>query len=128
MGMGRFPSHLRAPFVAALLAVFAALPYQWGGPVWDDRTLLLEGLARLPLERFGDLWQGAVWGHGPGSGYYRPVALMVMALVSRYGIGGLHALALVVHGGNAVLLCRVLGKQRCPQHGWRARLGSIDAD
>lgn len=95
--------------MAMAVAAVAVLPYLGGGPVWDDRVLLVEGLSQLPLRDLGDLWTSAAWTHGPGSGYYRPTALTVLAILSRQGVGAVHLAALALHVGSTGILAWLLG-------------------
>lgn len=95
-------------FILAGLSLLAAAVYLPGGPVWDDHTLIQGRLASLDVSGLMTLWRAPVGGGEVGAGYYRPLALTIIALVSRLGPLSLHLLAAGLHAGSSVLLGRLL--------------------
>ena len=93
--------------LAFSFALGVSLPYLFGGWVWDDHLL-------FELERAGglmSLWTEAIVPStsGPGSTYYRPVALTVMhALAAIGGPLAVHIGAGLLHAGATVLIWSLL--------------------
>lgn len=109
--------------MVALVAAACAAPYLSGGPVWDDHTLLLGRLAHLDATGLRDLWVSPVGGGEVGTGYYRPLAMTVMALLGRVGVWSLHGATLVAHAVSAGLLARLL--KPAPAAVWAAGLFAV---
>jgi len=96
-------------WVAVVVAALAAIPYLWGGFVWDDGPLIVERLGQLDAEGILGLWTGPVTVDGPGAAYYRPVSMTVLAVLGRLGPWAIHGFALALHmvcAGLLVLLSR----------------------
>ncbi len=100
--------------MALALVGATVFPYLDGGFVWDDGPLIAERLARLDASGFVRLWIEPVSGDGPGSTYYRPVSMTVLALVGRLGPYAVHFGAAVLHLINASLLIRICANLRWP--------------
>ena len=83
--------------IVGLLVLLAALPYAGGGFVWDDGPLIADRLALLDGPGIASLWTAPVTGDGPGSSYYRPVSMTVLAAVGRLGPVAVHCAAIAVH-------------------------------
>ena len=82
--------------------------YLPGGPVWDDHVLITGYLTDLDARGVLALWLQPVGGGGPGQGYYRPLAMTILAVAGRLGIPAIHALAMGLHISSALLLQRLL--------------------
>ncbi len=91
-----------------------AAPFLSGGPVWDDSTLIAGRLVALDVGGMADLWAGPITPEGPGSTYYRPLALSLMALVGRVGMPALHLVALLAHAASAGLMVYLCRTTRAP--------------
>jgi len=102
------PAGLPRGLLLAGLSLLAASVYLPGGPVWDDHTLIGSRLASLDASGLLTLWRAPVGGGEVGAGYYRPLALTIMAIGSRLGPLALHVLAAGLHAGSSVLLGRLL--------------------
>lgn len=85
-----------------------------GQPVWDDATLIAGHLLALDGAGLVALWEGPISPSGPGSTYYRPLALCVMALVGQLGWWALHLLGLVCHAVSAALMVSLCQRARVP--------------
>ena len=92
----------------AALAGAAAAPYLFGGPVWDDHSLIYDTLVHLDGAGLAALWSQPVGGTGPGEGYYRPLAMTVLSLTSRVGIPLIHLCTALLHTLSALILLRLL--------------------
>ncbi len=92
----------------ALAAALCAAPYVIGGAVWDDAPLIQAHLSQLSVGELGSLWTAPVRDEGPGSTYFRPVALTAMAILGRVGIPAIHLATLLLHALSSWLLVRVL--------------------
>ena len=90
------------------MAGAAAAPYVFGGPVWDDHTLINGTLVTLNDAGLAALWQQPVGGSGPGEGYYRPLAMTLLAVAGRVGMPLIHLLVAACHVTSAVLLLCIL--------------------
>jgi hypothetical protein len=99
----------RLGLISALVGLAAAAPYLGNGPVWDDHGLITDGLAQVPLDALPQLLTQPVGGGVVGQGYYRPVAMLALALVGRLGVPAVHALAALCHAASAALLSRLIG-------------------
>lgn len=95
--------------ISALVGIAAATPYLGNGPVWDDHSLITDGLAQLPVGALPELLTRPVGGGAAGQGYYRPVAMVTLALVGRLGVPAVHALAALCHAATAAVLSRWIG-------------------
>ncbi len=60
------------------------------------------------------LWAGPITLDGPGSTYYRPLALSLMAIVGRLGMPALHMITLVAHAVSAGLMVYLCRRSRAP--------------
>lgn len=97
-----------ARLIVAGVALAAAVPYVWNGPVWDDHVLLPDLLSR-DLVGLTSSWLRPVGEEGPASAYFRPVAMTWMAMLVHGGPVALHLGTAVLHAGSAVLLLSLLG-------------------
>ena len=90
-----------------LLAICAVVlyPYTQGGLVWDDHTLLTDGLWQT--ESVLEIWTQSVQGGEIATQYYRPIPMTIFALV--HSITLLHTIALFVHLGSTWLMSEWLG-------------------
>ena len=95
-----------------LLALFTGLIYQSGDAVWDDHILIVDDLAQRPLSGILSLWGSPVGSNGPGQGYYRPVSMMLLALLGQGGIWFIHVAVAVMHTVSTGLLLWLLRLQR----------------
>ena len=77
------PAGLPRGLLLAGLSLLAASVYLPGGPVWDDHTLIGSRLASLDASGLLTLWRAPVGGGEVGAGYYRPLALTIMAIGTR---------------------------------------------
>ncbi|MEC9390490.1 MAG: hypothetical protein VX944_10490 [Myxococcota bacterium] len=100
--------------IVGLLVLLAALPYAGGGFVWDDGPLIADRLALLDGPGIANLWTSPVTGDGPGSSYYRPVSMTILAAVGRLGPIAVHCAAIAVHVLNAILLAAVARRLQWP--------------
>ncbi len=108
----------RPQVLLAVLALAAAAPYLRGGPVWDDHTLIAGALADVDLRA---LWTSPVGGGEVGGGYYRPLAMSALALLSRLGWWAIHLAAAALHVGSTLLLWDLFSSEVRPHP---ARLGA----
>jgi hypothetical protein len=102
------PESRRASAWVAFAAALCGALYLFGGPVWDDAALIQRDLIQRSFGELVALWTSPLREQGPGAGYFRPLALTVMAIVGRLGIPALHGLALLFHAVSAGLLVRLL--------------------
>lgn len=97
-----------------MAAAATGLFYLRSGFVWDDVPLIAQRLALLDVNGILSLWTGPVTESGPGSAYYRPVAMTVLALLGRVGPVAIHCFALLLHATSAYLLVRLCTGLRAP--------------
>ena len=93
-------SRQRTMMVLLFLSFVLLLPYTWGGLVWDDHILLVEGLWKN--DSLSSVWGQSVQGGEIASQYYRPIPMTIFALVQN--ITALHLISLMVHLGSTWLL------------------------
>lgn len=97
----------RVPWLVFLVAVLAFLPSLYNGFVYDDESYILKNplIASWSLEH---LWSMLT---RPYFGNFHPLHMLAMAVEhAAFGLSpmGWHAVSLVLHGLNALLLCRLL--------------------
>lgn len=122
-GSGALPTRDHAALAVAVLAASCAAPYLFGGAVWDDHTLILGRLVHLDAQGLAALWTAPVGGGQVGTGYYRPVAMSVLALAGRTGVTAIHLCALVCHAVSAGVLVRLL--RPAPAAAWAGALFAV---
>ncbi len=97
------PTTLPLVVLAATLAV--CWPALLGNYVYDDVTLVLRNPALLAGD-IGDLLTSPLYGESEG--LWRPLTLLTLAIGHHLGgAAGVHAIALLLHAGNAVLVLRL---------------------
>ena len=101
-------------WVACLAAACVGLCYLGGAYVWDDVPLIAQRLALLDVSGILSLWTGSVTETGPGSAYYRPVSMTVLAGLGRLGPLPIHLLALSLHAASTYVLVRLCSGLRSP--------------
>lgn len=117
------PRRDSAALAVGVVGACCAAPYLLGGPVWDDHTLIFGRLVHLDLQGLASLWVSPVGGGEVGGGYFRPVALSVLAVAGRAGVGVLHLLTLVCHAVSAGILVRML--RPAPAAAWAGALFAV---
>lgn len=102
----------RRVLLAAGLGLCMALPYLAGGPVWDDHTLIVARLAQLDAAGVASLWAHPVGGGQAGGAYFRPVAVTLLSVLGRHGVGAIHVVTALLHAVAAGLVCALSGRDR----------------
>ena len=108
-----------------LLALASFAPALTNGFIADDGPLLARRLRGVGWGDLGGLFTQTYWGDEYPNGLYRPVALGVIA-AERLLFGDAtvpyHALGLLLHAANALLLLRVLGRLGDRAVAWMAAM------
>jgi len=80
--------------------------------VWDDHTLIVDRLAQLDAAGIAALWTHPVGGGQAGGGYFRPLAVTLLAVLGRHGVFAIHLAIAGLHAVSAGLVCALSGRDR----------------
>ncbi len=109
----------KVPLIVLFLSFLVYLPGTQAGFVWDDHLLIeanenIDSLAKIPQMFERDLWEGTPAFRDKGSGYYRP--LMTMSLAIDHALFGFNPVGYHFHSLIWHLLCVFLFGRLLKRH------------